>query len=167
MTIQIRKGRDGPASLTCVRNDGTRTWSRVHPFFPVHDLTHYAVETVFGFTEAFFGLLASGWSLDDFAPRVSLPHDARLAESIVGVLDLERAQPRPYGAEEFNELLSVSLHGQGLDSFRAVTDAELAQVRELRARLAGAWAALDLGATLEIPFPATDERGSGVSRPSA
>jgi len=165
MTIQLRKGRDGPSTLTCVRGDGTRTWSKVHPFFPVHDLTHCAVESVLGFTQAFFGLLASGWSLDDFAPRVALPREARLAESIVGVFDLERAQPRPFTAGEFNEMLGVSLQGQRLEPFRPLTETELAQVRDLRARLGGAWAALELGATLEISFPAAG--GSGVPQPSA
>ncbi len=165
MTIQLRKGRDGPSTLSCVRSDGTRTWSKVHPFFPVHDLTHCAVESVLGFTEAFFGLLASGWSLDDFGPRIPLPREARLAESIVGVFDLERAQPRPFTAAQFNEMLGAALEGQRLEPFRPLTETELAQVRDLRARLAGAWAALEFGATLEIPFPA--DGGSGVPQPSA
>jgi len=56
MIIEIRKGRDGPPSLTCIRADGSRTWARMHPFFPLHDLTHLAVESVMGFDQAFFGL---------------------------------------------------------------------------------------------------------------
>ena len=39
MLIQLKKGRDGPATLACVRADGTRSWGKEHPFFPVHDLT--------------------------------------------------------------------------------------------------------------------------------
>jgi hypothetical protein len=54
-------------SLTAVRPNGSRTWSRLHPFFPAHDLLHYAVETTLGFHEAFFGLLAAGWAIDDFS----------------------------------------------------------------------------------------------------
>jgi hypothetical protein len=46
--IQLKKGRDAPATLACVRDDGTRTWGKEHPFFPVHDLTHCAVESVLG-----------------------------------------------------------------------------------------------------------------------
>ena len=72
MFIQLKKGRDGPATLACVRADGTRTWGKEHPFFPVHDLTHCAVESVLGFDQAFFGLIAKGWDIDDFAkPRAS------------------------------------------------------------------------------------------------
>jgi hypothetical protein len=166
MMIQLRKGRDGPATLACVRADGSRTWSKVHPFFPVHDLTHCAVESVLGFREAFFGLVASGWALDDFAPRVPLPREARLAECIVGVFDLERAQPAPYSAAQFNEMVSASLQGQGLGTFRHITDPELTRVRELRSRWSRSWAALELGGTLEIPFPAPPDGGSAAARRS-
>ena len=59
-----------------MRDDGTRTWGKLHPFFPEHDLTHFAVEGVLGLTEAFFGLVRSGWQLDDFSTpglRARLP----------------------------------------------------------------------------------------------
>src|SRR5438874_8737594 len=97
MVIQWKKGRDGPPSLTCVRADGTRTWRRVHPFFPTHDLVHCAVESVFGFTQAFFGLVASGWSLDDFDQRgapARLPKEALWAENMVGLFDIDRKSTR-------------------------------------------------------------------------
>ncbi len=68
MLIQLKKGRDGPATLACVRADGSRTWGKEHPFFPVHDLTHCAVESVLGFDQAFFGLIARGWDIDHFKP---------------------------------------------------------------------------------------------------
>lgn len=48
MVIQLKKGRDGPSTLACVRSDGSRTWGKEHPFFPLHDLTHCAVESVLG-----------------------------------------------------------------------------------------------------------------------
>lgn len=51
MRVHIKKGRDGRPTLTCIRADGSRTWSRVHPFFPLHDLTHYAVESVLGLNQ--------------------------------------------------------------------------------------------------------------------
>lgn len=161
MRIQLRRGKDGPSTLTCVRADGSRTWSKVHPFFPVHDLTHCAVESVLGFREAFFGLVASGWALETFGPRVPLPLEARWAECIVGLLDLERAQPRSFPASQFNEMLAASLHGQGLESFRPVTDEQLDRVSEVREQLAGAWRALPMGGTLEVSFPATGGAGSG------
>ncbi len=86
MLIQLKKGRDGPATLACVRADGTRTWGKEHPFFPTHDLTHCAVESVLGFDQAFFGLIATGWDIDDFAkPGASrrMPFQAIVAEHVV------------------------------------------------------------------------------------
>ena len=31
MLIQFKKGRDSRPTLTCIRDDGSRTWNRVHP----------------------------------------------------------------------------------------------------------------------------------------
>jgi hypothetical protein len=157
MIIQWKKGRDGPPNLTCVRADGTRTWRKVHPFFPSHDLLHCAVESAFGFTQAFFGLIASGWSLDDFEGRgaaARLPNEALWAENIVGLLDLERATGQRMSAEEFNAALSASLSAQGCPPFRPVTDPDLARVRALVGQLRARWQVVAVGETLEIPFPA-------------
>src|SRR5262245_44562019 len=124
MIIELKKGRDGPTTLACVRENGTRTWGHVGRFFPVHDLTHCAVESVLGFNEAFFGLAASGWDIDDFtAPGVAsrLPQEAVWAESIVGLLDLERGTGKEWTAEEFNDALQQSLFGQGRAGMRLIT----------------------------------------------
>lgn len=157
MKIQLKKGKDGRSSLACVRPDGSRTWARLHPFFPVHDLTHCSVETVFGFRSAFFGLVASGWELDSFdAPdqRRGMPAEALWAECIVGLFDQERAMDGPWTAEAFSHALAASLAGIKAAPFRSVTDDELARVRTLRDELATRWRALPPGETLEVPFPA-------------
>jgi hypothetical protein len=69
LAIQIEKRADGRATLRCTRGDGSVTWqvqrARHAAFFPLHDLTHYAVETVLGFRRGFFGLIADGWDIDD------------------------------------------------------------------------------------------------------
>ncbi|HTI64674.1 MAG TPA: hypothetical protein VL524_14195 [Gemmatimonadaceae bacterium] len=97
LLIRIQKKSDGSAALTAVRADGTTTWQRqagqLGRFFPLHDLTHYAVETTLGFRRAFFGLLAEGWDLSDFGRTSSKDlqrGEAGLAEVIVGFFDLER-----------------------------------------------------------------------------
>lgn len=156
MIIALKKGRDGPSTLTCVRADGSRTWHKLHPFFPVHDLTHCAVESVFGFDQAFFGLVASGWPLDGFeddgAAR-KLPEQALWAECMVGVFDIERSRPQVMTGAEFSEQLASALTGVGAPAFRAVTDAELERVRALRDDLAARWRALPPGGTFEVAFP--------------
>jgi hypothetical protein len=154
MRIQLKKGRDGPSTLACVRADGSRTWAKEHPFFPLHDLTHCAVESVLGFEEAFFGLLARGWEIDDFAsPGASarLPREAILAEHIVGVLDRERALAQPMSADEVNIAVAASLP---LEVLQPITDAQLEATRALWRELATRWHGLPPGATLEITFPA-------------
>lgn len=156
MVIQLKKGRDGPATLACVRADGTRTWGKEHPFFPVHDITHCVVESVLGFDQAFFGLIARGWAIDDFAkPGASrqLPVQAIIAEHAVGVFDRERALPHQLTAAEFNATLMASLPPACRVAFQQLDETHLAQVRDLRNALAARWYALQAGETLEIPFP--------------
>jgi hypothetical protein len=156
MVIELKKGRDGPTTLVCVRPDGTRTWGKVARFFPVHDLTHCAVESVLAFKEAFFGLIASGWTIDDFAaPGVAarVPAEAVWAESIVGLLDLERGTGTEWTAAEFNAALAESLRGQGRAAFRLIAGDELARIRALRNELQDRWEQLPPGDVLTVPFP--------------
>ncbi|HEY8061587.1 MAG TPA: hypothetical protein VID74_02260 [Gemmatimonadales bacterium] len=149
--IQFKKGRDSRPTLTCVRNDGSRTWSQVHPFFPEHDMTHLAVERALGLREAFFGLVARGWSLDRFAePGMSrqLPAEAMLAEHLVGLLDRERAAGTRRMAIEVTDELQASLPAVG----RAITEDQLEQIRGDRAEMLAAWQALPAGSTLEFEY---------------
>ena len=161
MVIHLKKGRDGPSTLACVRADGSRTWGKEHPFFPLHDLTHCAthcaVESVLALDQAFFGLIAAGWDIDDFAKpgaSATMPLQAFLAEHIVGMLDRERALPEPLTAAEVNEAVAASLSASDRQRFPPITDAQLATVRALRRALEARWHALPPGETLEIEFPA-------------
>jgi len=157
MLVQIKKGSDSRPTLVCVRGDGTRTWSTVHPFFPIHDITHYAVESVLGLEQAFFGLVDSGWNLAAFetpGTRTTLPPEALLAEHVVGIFDLERGMGRLLTAAEFNEALTESLRERPGIGGRTLTAEEILAVRSLRGALQARWQALGPGETLEIPFPA-------------
>lgn len=167
MLVQLKKGRDSRPTLICIRADNTRTWSRVHEFFPIHDLSHYAVESILGFREAFFGLVASGWNIDTFTEpgaRKRMPVEAIWAEIIVGLFDLERGMNRMLPAEEFNDAMSASLHRQAAPDFRSLTEDELTSVRTLRGVLQKRWTALAPGMTLELSFPAENGRGSFSTR---
>lgn len=157
MLVQLKNGRDGRPTLVCVRPDGSRTWSKIHPGFPLHDLTHYAVESVLGFAQAFFGLIASGWSIEAFAERgapARMPEEALWAEHVVGIFDLERGMSRSLSVEEFNEALEQSFVGKPTRPFRPLTHVELAAIRSLRSALAARWWAVAPGKTLELHFPA-------------
>jgi hypothetical protein len=96
LRIKFTKRTDGGYVIACTRPDGSVTWQRgtTAAFFPVHDLTHYAVETELKHKRGFFGLLAEGWDFTDFSsdwPRGRIPADAEPAELIVGLLDSERS----------------------------------------------------------------------------
>ena len=160
LLVCLKKGRDGRSTLSCARADGTSTWAKLHPFLPVHDLTHYAVESRLGYRQAFFGLVAAGWELDDFAgpgAAARLPLEAHWAEHLVGLLDRERASGLRLSAAEVRETLAAALAGRTPPP--AVDEATLVAIRALRDRLKQSWQALTPGDTLRLEFPAPPDSG--------
>ena len=160
LTIRIKKKTDGSAALSCTRADGTVTWQRqdgqLGLFFPLHDLTHYAVERVLDLPTAFYGLLIDGWDLSDFGkpyPKGPITEDAHLAELIVGFFDLERASGVIGTAEDFNDKLKgwYANNNRRMPDFE-LTDEQLLRIREERAKAFTKWKELRPGDTLEIPF---------------
>jgi hypothetical protein len=159
ITIRIKKNTDGRTSLSCTRADGTATWQRQQggqaAFFPRHDLTHYAVETVLGHRQGFYGLVASGWDLSDFGtpwPRGEIPPDANLTEMIVGFFDLERRTGEIGLAKDLNETLSRYCRENSLPVPGALTDDDLRRVRQKRGELFARWEAVKPGEALDLPF---------------
>ena len=160
LSIRIKKKTDGAAALSCTRADGSTTWQRqegqLGRFFPLHDLTHYAVESVLGFKRGFYGLLAEGWDITRFnEPGASkqLPEEAGLAEVLVGFFDVERATGTRATAEDFNWKIRTYYdeHGTPTPTFR-MTDDQLDRIRALRADLFSRWHAVQPGDSLELNF---------------
>jgi hypothetical protein len=163
LTIRIKKKTDGNAALSCVRADGTTTWQRQEgvqgAFFPLHDLTHYCVETVLGFRRAFYGLVADGWDISSFGQpgtKNRIPEEAGLAEVIVGFFDLELATGIVGSAEDFNWKIQSYWKDNSLPpiSFEMTEDA-LTRIRAIRGELFDRWRALPRGETLTLTFPGT------------
>ena len=159
LIIRIKKKTDGSAALSCLRPDGSTTWQRqegqLGRFFPLHDLTHYAVESVMGFQRAFYGLVAEGWDLSDFGTvesRGKMPDEAGLAESVVGLFDLERMTGERGDAEQMNEQLRTVRADRGLSTALRITDEQIARIRELRAELFDRWKTVPPGEALELSF---------------
>lgn len=172
LRIRIKKKSDGSAALSCERADGSMTWQRQEGqrarFFPLHDLTHYAVETTLGLRRAFFGLVTEGWNLSDFGrpwPRGPLPAEALAAEIVVGLLDTERASGTEWSAADFNAKLALYYADRGLKGARCtLTDADLVRIRAVRRELFARWHALPPGDTLELAF---DRAASAAARGAA
>jgi len=170
LIIRIKKKADGLAALSCTRADGTVTWQRQDGqqgrFFPLHDLTHYAVETVLGRHRGLYCLVAEGWDLTDFGapwPRGRLPIDALASELVVGFLDRERAAGVEWSAADFNASAATYFAQHGLAGTGVLSDDELGQIRAARRELFAQWAALPLGDALELTFV----RGTGRGLTSA
>lgn len=159
LTIRIKKKTDGSAALTCVRADGTTTWQRqegaLGRFFPLHDLTHYAVETELGYRKGFYGMVASGWDLTDFAapwPKGPIPADMDPSEIVVGFLDTERASNERWTADDFNEKARIHCEQRGGTPPAGITDEALGRVRARRSELFARWRELKPGDTMELPW---------------
>jgi hypothetical protein len=155
----MTKRKDGGSVLKCVRRDGSETWQKLTGqqamFFPLHDLTHYAVESELKLGAAFYGLIASGWSIEDTtgkATRGGLPDEALFAENVVGTLDRERAAGMRWTAKEFNETLALTAANGGRPAPPTLTDEQLGRVRKRRAELFAQWAELPPGGTLALVF---------------
>ena len=175
LRIRIKKNPDGTGSLACVRADGSATWQRqserLARFFPLHDLTHYAVETALGFRRGFYGLVAEGWDIGDFGtpwPRGRIPADAEPAELIVAALDQERATGATATAADVNASIALfdGQHGMpgGARPHHVVTEDDLARARAAARPLHERWLALPPGETLELSYArpastALDDRG--------
>src|SRR4051794_36236340 len=107
LTIELSKAVDGSVVLRCLRSDQSVTWhkhkSQYARFFPLHDLTHFAVESALDLSRGFYGLIAAGWDIADTTgkgSRGALPEEALWVEHLVGMLDAERAGGVLSGAEE-------------------------------------------------------------------
>lgn len=162
LTLRLKKRAGGGSAFTLLRADGTSTWQRQErhaAFFAHHDLEHFAVETALQLRGAFYGLVASGWDFEDFLPpypRGPLPEEALWAETIVGMLDVERAQQ----TREASRMSAAELNAQVALKFDiddrippgVVTDAQLAEIRHRCDDLFARWHAVADGETLELPF---------------
>ena len=153
--------------LRCERADSTVTWQRQErrhaAFFPLHDLTHFAVETELGFRHGFYGLIAEGWDIVDTSgkgARGPLPREAVTVERIVGAFDAQRAGGTPWAAEAFNEQAALQATASGDAPPRPLSDAELDRVRARTLQLFSRWARLPAGGTLELTF---DPGGAGTN----
>lgn len=151
MLVEIVKRADGAGVLRCVRDDGSVTWQkqpdRHAAFFALHDLTHFAVETVLGCRRGFFGLVAEGWEIEDTTGKGSrgpLPEEAGSVEQIVGLFDLERSGAA-WTVGEFHEFGGPGAHRLTLE--------RIAAIRKRRGELFQQWAAVPVGETLRLEFP--------------
>ena len=145
LTVLVKRGRNGKDVLVIERDDGTSTWQHVTAGMPLHDLVHLAVESTLALAEGFYGLVAAGWDIEDFTrdgATARLPPVSIWVEIVVFMLQLERANGHRLSASEFTAAVDQSAEQKQLSFRRAITDQELASVREMLGRLLNTWQTL-------------------------
>lgn len=159
LLIQITKRVDGSSVLRCARADGSVTWqkqdSKHAAFFVYHDLTHFAVESVLGYRQGFFGLIAQGWEIDDTTGKGSrgrLPDEALEVENLVGLLDRERGSFALWAVQEFNDAAALEASAMGRPTPRQLSPEDMTQVKTRRSELFSQWRALPVGECLQLQF---------------
>ena len=163
LAIRFKRNADGSAALTCTRADGSVTWQRQTGqrglVFPAHDLTHFAVETALGSERGFYGLIAAGWEMGDFAapwPRGPIPEEARQVELLVGLFEVERRMGGGWTAADLRaqgELYAAAQRsGRKAITMPALTDDDVSRIQALLQELLGRWDATPPDGTLELSF---------------
>ena len=155
--IQLTKAIGGQqGTLKCVRDDGTSTWQPSTAYFAFHDLIHFAVETVLGYTEAFYGVVAAGKGLDEFGSRQGQKDlytcQEAWAESIVGLLQWPGVSGGIDLTEgEFFEQLNAIFANHKCNA-PDVTIVQLRKIRRTMSDLHEQWNLVPPGDTMEITF---------------
>ncbi len=160
MIIRFTKGIGKPNVLTCVRDDKTVTTftaPNATEFFVLHDLTHYAVETVLGYKYAFYGIVSEGRDIQDFGTQHGRKDErpytpqAGYAEHIVGLI-----QNSSWGEltfPSFREMLKL-VYSRANAVPPQVTETQFRDITVLMRSLIQQWKLLEEGEVLELPFPA-------------
>jgi len=166
LRVDITKRRDGSAVLRCTRADGSVTWQRQDGhqarFFPLHDLTHLAVEAGIGARAGFFGLIARGWDISETTgkgARGNLPVEALFVECLVSIIERGEIGRAPLDVDEVNEqMVRLVVEGQTSITMPLTAD-QLRHIHERRDAFHEQWAILAEDGTLSLTFPPDDTSG--------
>lgn len=141
--------------FSCKLKDGSTTWKHVSVFFMLHDLCHYAVETILPLKNAFFGMVASGIDINDFdlpkEQRVfQLTDEALFAEQLVNLVVIDHTQGR---MENLIEIF-VSIYDLDYRSIlmQKLTEEKLEKIRIKYSELLNQWEAIPLSGILKLSF---------------
>ncbi len=155
MEISFTKKGVNTQIISCRRMDGTVTWKHIDSFFIIHDICHYAVESVLKFKNAFYGMLASGIAIADFElPKEKrtfhLTEEAIYTEQIVNLLTIENNQGP---MEDFLDTLNVVCQ-KNTDPLgvRPLDQTSLQQIQQSVTLLLKRWDLLPEGETITLIF---------------
>jgi hypothetical protein len=171
LTFELKKRADAKVQLVLIREDGSRTMGTIGPaegYGPVHDLTHFAIESTLGLDEGFLGLCASGWEIADFEVKgtaARLPGEAIFAEVAAGELSRQLMMRQVSSLEDFLWAVDLSLEQQGGGVARpAVNEEQFAAIHALIADEWRRWRELAPNGTLQLTY--TSRRRSDRAAPT-
>ena len=151
MIIRFKKGKHQskhkPDTLTCIRDNGSATWTQIHRGFVQHDFAHYVVETTLRFQNAFFGLVAKGYDIPEFSMPTSkrpfkIPAEAMAVEPIVALLQAELWESFP----------APLLHSDSTGLPNSVTAEQIETMRRQLRKLLQRWDSLLPGESMALKF---------------
>ncbi len=154
MIIRLKKGKGKPDVLTCIRTDGSTTWTRLR--IPAqHDLVHYVVETTLGLRDSFYSLVARGVDITDFEkPKEQQtfqpPTEAVQTEYIVGLLQMEMVNGKPSG--DFGGELRSMCEQNDCSIPDEIDASTLDTIRKRTSELLYQWHTTEPGKTFELSF---------------
>ncbi|WP_139211872.1 hypothetical protein [Neolewinella agarilytica] len=160
LTIRFSRPKSGRTVLSVTRSDGSMTWAKLHPGTELHDLAHYAIETELELKDAFYGILAAGYAIEDFEARpeerpdplrpANLPRTSLQVEHLVNLLltELQSGAPLQDFIPRFQEILRQS----NLPEMLLLTEEKLCRIREQLNILRGRWNAVAVGGAMELEF---------------
>ena len=153
MEILFTKNISGDHILSCKRKNGSVSWKHVSSFFIIHDLCHFAVETLMPLKKAFYGMVAAGTDISDFdlpkdQRKFELTEEALFAEQLVNMLTIEYSQGR---MENFIEIFT-SINDAGSNKALPIDDILLEKTRNLFNQLIQKWNSLKDSETMTLSF---------------
>ena len=154
MEILITKTGMNEDVLSCKRKDGTVTWTHVSNFFILHDLCHYAIETVLSLKKAFFGMLANGTDITEFdlpkdQRKIELTSEALFAEHLVNLVVIDYTQGR---MNNLIEIFKETYNDPGSDLINLINEEKLEDIRKNYASLMQQWKSIRESETLRLIF---------------
>lgn len=123
--------------------------------FLMHDLMHYAIESIAGTSDGIWGALAAGKTMADMNDRTGealkeYAPDMSIIELIVGAFT-----PVIMGRSDGTELIAGMnnmLSAQGKSVPRWLNDRFIAQMQERMRQLLGEWRSTRFGEKMELPW---------------
>lgn len=158
LTIRFKKVEGSPTSFTVERHDGSKTYTKLHTNFEIHDIAHYAVEKQLGFKNAFYGLLSQGHQIDDFQlpkadrPKAlwpqNIPQQALVTEHLVNLLTIDFMDS---GAQmDILETFEAILKDKDLPFPESLDREKLIGIQNELSDLMAKWNALESGKELKM-----------------